>query len=73
MDRIRLFFKRFLDLFAFFPHLADLIPRDDGDFYQFVYVSHTNQIRGASLPFQFKRAHLSDYVEVEEQGAIVYK
>lgn len=49
------------------------VPKDDGDFYQFVYVSHSKQIRGASIPFQFKRLHLSDYVEFEEQEAVCYK
>jgi hypothetical protein len=49
------------------------VPIDDGEFYQFVYVSHSKQIRGASIPFQFKRSHLSDYVEIEEMEAIVYK
>jgi hypothetical protein len=49
------------------------MPKDDGEFYQFVYVSHSKQIRGASIPFQFKRSHLSDYVEIEEIEAIVYK
>lgn len=30
-------------------------------------------MRGASVPFQFKKARLSDYIEIEEQEAIIYK
>lgn len=52
---------------------ADKLPKDDGEFYQFVYVSQNKQMRGASVPFQFKKARLSDYVEIEEQEAIIYK
>lgn len=50
---------------------ADDLPKDDGEFYQFVYVSQSRQIRGASIPFQFKRTHLSDYVQVEDNEAVL--
>ncbi|XP_041962247.1 tax1-binding protein 1 homolog B isoform X1 [Alosa sapidissima] len=30
------------------------VPNDDGEFYQFCYVSHKGEIRGASTPFQFR-------------------
>ena len=53
--------------------IAEELPKDDGEFYQFVYVSHSKQIRGASIPFQFKRTHLSDFVEVEDQESVVIK
>ncbi|XP_018605944.1 tax1-binding protein 1 homolog A isoform X2 [Scleropages formosus] len=29
------------------------VPKDDGEFYQFCYVTHKGEIRGASTPFQF--------------------
>uniref|UniRef100_A0A672SK54 Tax1-binding protein 1 homolog A-like n=1 Tax=Sinocyclocheilus grahami TaxID=75366 RepID=A0A672SK54_SINGR len=32
------------------------VPRSDGEFYQFCYVTHTGEIRGASTPFQFRPA-----------------
>ena len=52
---------------------ANDVPKDDGEFYQFVFISQSNQIRGASIPFQFKKTYLSDFIEVEDQEAIVYK
>ncbi|XP_048882651.1 tax1-binding protein 1 homolog B isoform X2 [Brienomyrus brachyistius] len=30
------------------------VPGDDGEFYQFCYVTHKGEIRGASTPFQFR-------------------
>ncbi|KAL4629719.1 tax1-binding protein 1 isoform X1 [Arapaima gigas] len=30
------------------------VPKDDGEFYQFCYVTHKGEIRGASTPFQFR-------------------
>jgi len=65
----------FLEYFKFFLKFlkAEDLPKDDGEFYQFVYVSHSKQIRGASIPFQFKRTHLSDLVEVEDQESVVIK
>uniref|UniRef100_A0A3P9I733 Tax1 (human T-cell leukemia virus type I) binding protein 1a n=1 Tax=Oryzias latipes TaxID=8090 RepID=A0A3P9I733_ORYLA len=32
------------------------VPKSDGEFYQFCYVTHTGDIRGASTPFQFRPA-----------------
>uniref|UniRef100_A0AAY4BE98 SKICH domain-containing protein n=1 Tax=Denticeps clupeoides TaxID=299321 RepID=A0AAY4BE98_9TELE len=32
------------------------VPRSDGEFYQFCYVTHSGEIRGASTPFQFCQA-----------------
>ncbi|KAL3835987.1 hypothetical protein ACJMK2_021446 [Sinanodonta woodiana] len=45
---------------------AHKLPGDDGDFYQFCYVSSTGQIRGASTPFQFRKPSAADYVEVDD-------
>ncbi|XP_064410930.1 tax1-binding protein 1 homolog B isoform X2 [Latimeria chalumnae] len=36
------------------------LPNDDGEFYQFCYVSHLGEIRGASTPFQFRAASPTD-------------
>lgn len=52
---------------------ADVIPKEDGEFYQFVYVSQGKQLRGASVPFQFKQNDLCEFIEEEEQDAIVVK
>ncbi|RNA08855.1 tax1-binding 1, partial [Brachionus plicatilis] len=62
-----------IDLRASVVFNAEQIPRDDGEFYQFVFVSQAKQIRGASIPFQFKKRHLSDFIEIEDQEAIIYK
>ncbi|KAJ8273899.1 hypothetical protein GJAV_G00106720 [Gymnothorax javanicus] len=32
------------------------LPKDDGEFYQFCYVTHSGEVRGASTPFQFRQA-----------------
>ncbi|KAM6903182.1 tax1-binding protein 1 homolog A isoform 3-T3 [Lycodopsis pacificus] len=32
------------------------VPKSDGEFYQFCYVTHVGDIRGASTPFQFRSA-----------------
>jgi len=44
--------------------LAHTLPEDDGEFYQFCYVGG-GQVRGASVPFQFKSPRGEDFVEVE--------
>lgn len=38
----------------FCPHPGYYVPNDDGEFYQFCYVTHKGEIRGASTPFQFR-------------------
>ncbi|XP_045210114.1 tax1-binding protein 1 homolog isoform X2 [Mercenaria mercenaria] len=53
------------DSSVMFP--AHKLPKDDGEFYQFCYVSSSNQIRGASTPFQFRRPGADDFVEVEDE------
>lgn len=54
---------------------GEQLPKDDGEFYQFVYVSRNKHIRGASIPFQFKKSHATDFVCVEddEQDGILIK
>ncbi|KAA0710264.1 Tax1-binding protein 1 -like protein A [Triplophysa tibetana] len=46
------------------------IPRSDGEFYQFCYVTHTGEIRGASTPFQFRPATPTgeELLTVEDDG-----
>ncbi|KAJ3609066.1 hypothetical protein NHX12_023593 [Muraenolepis orangiensis] len=36
------------------------VPKSDGEFYQFCYVTHTGDIRGASTPFLFKPSTPTD-------------
>ncbi|KAL5010509.1 hypothetical protein ScPMuIL_012814 [Solemya velum] len=43
------------------------LPGDDGEFYQFCYVSNSGQVRGASMPFQFRQPHADDYVEIMDE------
>lgn len=43
------------------------LPNDDGEFYQFCFVTSSGQIRGASTPFQFKRPSADDFVEIEDE------
>ncbi|XP_066529802.1 tax1-binding protein 1 homolog A [Hoplias malabaricus] len=46
------------------------VPRSDGEFYQFCYVTHTGEIRGASTPFQFRPATptVEELLTVEDDG-----
>lgn len=55
---------------AIFP--VEVLPKEDGEFYQFVYVTNSKQIRGASVPFQFKTEEC-EFTEDEEQDAVVVK
>eukprot|EP00918_Siedleckia_nematoides_P084047 GHVU01184295.1.p1 GENE.GHVU01184295.1~~GHVU01184295.1.p1 ORF type:complete len:903 (+),score=196.98 GHVU01184295.1:43-2751(+) len=43
---------------------AHKLPAEDGEFYQFCYVTASGQVRGASIPFQFKAPNADDFVEV---------
>jgi len=56
-----------------FTFQAEMLPKDDGEFYQFVYVSQGKQIRGASVPFQFKGNVSCEFIEEDEQDAVVVK
>ncbi|KAI0227011.1 hypothetical protein LSAT2_022521 [Lamellibrachia satsuma] len=42
------------------------MPREDGEFYQFCYVTSNGLVRGASTPFQLRQPGMDDYVEVED-------
>ncbi|XP_016297501.1 tax1-binding protein 1 homolog A [Sinocyclocheilus anshuiensis] len=46
------------------------VPRSDGEFYQFCYVTHAGEIRGASTPFQFRPATPTgeELLTVEDDG-----
>ncbi|CAH1242119.1 TAX1BP1 [Branchiostoma lanceolatum] len=46
---------------------AYYLPNDDGEFYQFCYVTSSGEVRGASTPFQFKPRRSIDYVEVPDE------
>lgn len=39
---------------VFYRYPGYYVPNDDGEFYQFCYVTHKGEIRGASTPFQFR-------------------
>ena len=42
------------------PTTGYYVPKSDGEFYQFCYVTHTGDIRGASTPFLFKPSTPTD-------------
>ncbi|XP_072535502.1 tax1-binding protein 1 homolog B isoform X2 [Salminus brasiliensis] len=46
------------------------VPNDDGEFYQFCYVTHKGEIRGASTPFQFRANSPTEeeLLAVEDEG-----
>ncbi|XP_036394674.1 tax1-binding protein 1 homolog B isoform X3 [Megalops cyprinoides] len=45
------------------------VPNDDGEFYQFCYVTHKGEIRGASTPFQFRASNpTDDLLTVEDEN-----
>lgn len=45
------------------------LPNDDGEFYQFCYVTHKGEIRGASTPFQFRAASpIEELLTMEDEG-----
>ncbi|KAL4646898.1 hypothetical protein GN956_G10252 [Arapaima gigas] len=45
------------------------VPSDDGEFYQFCYVTHKGEIRGASTPFQFRTSPpVDDLLTVEDDN-----
>ncbi|XP_062848447.1 tax1-binding protein 1 homolog B isoform X2 [Trichomycterus rosablanca] len=46
------------------------VPNDDGEFYQFCYVTHKGEIRGASTPFQFRASSPTEeeLLTVEDEG-----
>lgn len=45
------------------------LPNDDGEFYQFCYVTHKGEIRGASTPFQFRASSpVEELLTLEDEG-----
>lgn len=45
------------------------LPNDDGEFYQFCYVTHKGEIRGASTPFQFRTSSpIDELLTMEDEG-----
>ncbi|XP_051574601.1 tax1-binding protein 1 homolog B-like isoform X4 [Myxocyprinus asiaticus] len=46
------------------------VPNDDGEFYQFCYVTHKGEIRGASTPFQFRAGSPTEeeLLTMEDEG-----
>lgn len=52
---------------------VEMLPKEDSEFYQFVYVSNAKQIRGASVPFQFKTGQCTEYSDDEDQDAVIVK
>ncbi|KAM3928523.1 tax1-binding protein 1 [Leptodactylus fuscus] len=45
------------------------LPNDDGEFYQFCYVTHKGEIRGASTPFQFRTSSpVDELLTMEDEG-----
>ena len=52
---------------------ANELPKEDGEFYQFCYVSDCHGISGASTPFQFRKASAAEFVEIEEDDMLVVR
>ena len=52
---------------------ANELPKEDGEFYQFCYVSDRHGISGASTPFQFRKASAAEFVEIEEDDMLVVR
>ncbi|XP_070550388.1 tax1-binding protein 1 homolog B-like [Ptychodera flava] len=44
------------------------LPKEDGEFYQFVYVNRSGEVKGASTPFQFKTPSADDFIEIEDEN-----
>ncbi|XP_042327090.1 tax1-binding protein 1 [Sceloporus undulatus] len=45
------------------------LPNDDGEFYQFCYVTHKGEIRGASTPFHFRTSSpVEELLTMEDEG-----
>lgn len=52
---------------------ANELPKEDGEFYQFCYVSDRHGISGASTPFQFRKASSAEFVEIEDGDMLVVR
>lgn len=56
-------------IFFIYHLLGYYLPNDDGEFYQFCYVTHKGEIRGASTPFQFRAASpVEELLTMEDEG-----
>ncbi|KAF3828713.1 hypothetical protein GH733_004619 [Mirounga leonina] len=44
------------------------LPNDDGEFYQFCYVTHKGEIHGTSKLFQFQASPVEELLTVEDEG-----
>uniref|UniRef100_A0A8C5MXJ2 Uncharacterized protein n=1 Tax=Leptobrachium leishanense TaxID=445787 RepID=A0A8C5MXJ2_9ANUR len=49
------------------------VPNDDGEFYQFCYVTHKGEICGASTPFQFRTTSPVEKEELAKTTAVLEK
>ena len=51
---------------------ASNLPSDDGEFYQFCYMTSKGQVHGLSSPFQFRKSisfsSLDDLIEIEDEN-----
>ncbi|XP_070174992.1 tax1-binding protein 1 homolog B-like isoform X2 [Littorina saxatilis] len=50
---------------------AKSLPKEEGEFYQFVYISNAQGTIGCSTPFQFRKPRATDFVE-EEFGDMMF-
>uniref|UniRef100_T1IVS2 Uncharacterized protein n=1 Tax=Strigamia maritima TaxID=126957 RepID=T1IVS2_STRMM len=48
---------------------AQDLPKDDGEFYQFCYITAEGYVRGASIPFRFRRPTNDELVEVQDNDS----
>ncbi|CAG0889731.1 unnamed protein product [Darwinula stevensoni] len=49
------------------------LPKEPGEFYQFCYVGQSNEVLGASIPFQFHSASDEDLCEIDEDDLLVVR
>lgn len=47
--------------------VATNLPKEDGEFYQFIYINDKGKMCGASSPFQFRAPRSEDYVTEDMQ------
>ena len=52
---------------------ASELPKEPGEFYQFCYVGQSNEVLGASIPFQFQSASDEDLCEIDEDDLLVVR
>ncbi len=52
------------------------MPADDGDFYQFCYVTSSGLVRGTSMPCQFHHMNNYDFVteeDIDDDMMVIHK